>query len=68
MIQRHIIQNGLESNLNCLIIEDLLLYTQKNEIYGICPQWSTTEVNIASQNLAYSVGFEKFADWLSLTL
>ena len=35
---------------------------------GICPQWSTTEENIASQNLAYSVGFEKFADWLSLTL
>lgn len=33
-----------------------------------CPQWSTSINNIASQKLAYSVGFEKLADTLILTL
>jgi hypothetical protein len=35
---------------------------------GICPQWSTTANNIASQKLAESIGFEKFFDNLSVTI
>lgn len=35
---------------------------------NICPQWSTTIDNVASQKLALSVGFDKLADVLTITL
>lgn len=35
---------------------------------GICPMWSTSVDNAASQRLAYRVGFEKLADTLAVTL
>lgn len=35
---------------------------------GICPMWSTSADNMASQRLAYRVGFEKLADTLAVTL
>ncbi|MDR0287463.1 MAG: GNAT family N-acetyltransferase [Clostridiales bacterium] len=34
----------------------------------ICPQWSTVIDNIASQNLAVSIGFEKYFDNLLMSL
>lgn len=33
-----------------------------------CPQWSCAASNIASERLAYSVGFHKFADILTLSI
>jgi predicted GNAT family acetyltransferase len=35
---------------------------------NICPLWSTGKDNIASDRLARSIGFEKLADVLSLTI
>ena len=35
---------------------------------GICPQWSTTRDNIASQKLARALGFVPLADVVTLTL
>lgn len=35
---------------------------------GICPMWSTSADNTASQRLAYHIGFEKLADTLAVTL
>lgn len=35
---------------------------------GVCPQWSTSAENTASQRLALGVGFVKLADVLTLTL
>ncbi|MDR3167990.1 MAG: GNAT family N-acetyltransferase [Treponema sp.] len=35
---------------------------------GVCPLWSTGNNNVASDRLAYSIGFEKLADILTLTI
>lgn len=35
---------------------------------GICPLWSTGVENVASQRLAHSLGFERIADVLTLSL
>ena len=34
---------------------------------NICPQWSTTTGNIASERLAYSIGFKKLADVITVS-
>lgn len=45
-----------------------LLATQNIIKSGECPQWSTAENNMASQKLAYSIGFKKLADFITVTL